>query len=75
MKIARHLNYPIIRAGSYLWQPAPAAAKFAIEELRRASLKRQDSLHVFVCPRLFTTQWRKQLYKVADLVSKFCVVL
>jgi hypothetical protein len=63
-----HLNYPIIRAGSYLWQPAPAAAKFAIEELRRARLKRQDSLHVFVCPRLFTTQWRKQLYKVADLV-------
>jgi hypothetical protein len=56
-----HLDYPIFRAGSYLWQPAPAAAKFAIEELRQAWLKRQDSMHVFVCPCLFTTQWRKQL--------------
>jgi hypothetical protein len=34
-----HLNYPIIESGAYLWQPAPAAGKFAVEELRRARLK------------------------------------
>jgi hypothetical protein len=68
-KRGRHfLNYPIIRSGSYLWQLALAAAKFVIEELTRARLKRQDSLYVFVCPCLFMTQWKKQLHKVADLV-------
>jgi hypothetical protein len=68
-----HMNkkdfwYPILKAGTYIWQPAPAVAKYAVEELRKARLKRQDSCHIFVCPRIFTTKWRKQLYKVADLV-------
>jgi hypothetical protein len=62
------LSYPILESGTFLWQPTPAPAKVAVEELRRARLKRQDSMHVFVCPRMFTTQWRKQLYKVADMV-------
>jgi hypothetical protein len=33
-KCGCHLCYPIIKAGSYLWQPAPAAAKFAVAELQ-----------------------------------------
>jgi hypothetical protein len=60
--------YPHLSPGTYIWQPAPAVAKYAIEELRKARLKRHDSCHVFVCPRIFTTKWRKQLYKVANLV-------
>jgi hypothetical protein len=54
--------------GTYLWHPPPAAAEFAVEELRKARLKRQDSTHVFVCPRLMAPYWRKQLHKVADIV-------
>jgi hypothetical protein len=60
--------YPELKTGTYIWQPAPSVAKFAVEELRRARLKRHESCHIFVCPRMFTTKWRKQLYKVADLV-------
>jgi hypothetical protein len=65
--------YPVLEAGTYIWQPAPAVAKYAVEELRKARLKRHDSCHVFVCPRVFTTKWRKQLYKVADLVFEIPV--
>jgi hypothetical protein len=60
--------YPELKAGTYLWQPAPAIAKHAVEELRKALLKRHESCQVFVCPRIFTAKWRKQLYKVADIV-------
>jgi hypothetical protein len=60
--------YPELKNGTYIWQPAPSVAKYAVEELRRARLKRHESCHIFVCPRMFTTKWRKQLYKVADMV-------
>ena len=53
---------------SYIWAPAPLAAEVAIAELRKARIKRQHSCHVFVCPRLCTTQWVKQLYRAADIV-------
>ena len=48
--------------------PPPGAADAALEELRKARINRQDSTHFFICPRLLTTDWLKQLYKVADLV-------
>jgi hypothetical protein len=67
-KNKKGFSYPQLKTGTYLWQPAPSIAKYAIEELRKARLKRQESCHLFVCPRIFTTKWRKQLYKVADLV-------
>ena len=53
---------------TYLWAPAPLAAEVAIAELRKARIKRQNSAHLFVCPRLCTTQWVKQLYRAADIV-------
>jgi hypothetical protein len=40
----------------------------ALEELRRARIKRQDSIHIFVVPRLLTTEWLKQIFKAADIV-------
>jgi hypothetical protein len=60
----RHTFVP----GTFIWSPPPAAADAALEELRKARIKRQESTHFFLCPRLLTTNWLKQLYKVADLV-------
>ncbi len=59
---------PRIKRGCYLWTPPPAAADVALEELRQARHKRQDSFHIFVCPRLLIPRWQKQLYKAADIV-------
>jgi hypothetical protein len=60
--------YPKLKKGCYVWEPPPAAAQFAVEELRKARLKRQSSTHIFVCPRLMAPSWRRQLSKVADVV-------
>jgi len=59
---------PRIKRGCYLWTPPPAAADVALEQLRQARHKRQDSFHIFVCPKLLTPRWQKQLYKAADIV-------
>jgi hypothetical protein len=56
------------KKGTFIWNPPPAAASVAIEELRKARIKRQDSMHVFVCPRLMKPEWFRQLYKAADIV-------
>jgi hypothetical protein len=57
-----------ITPGHFVWAPPPAAADVALEELRKARLKRQDSTHFFVCPRLLTPEWLKQLWKAADII-------
>ena len=59
---------PRILPGTFVWSPPPAAADVALEELRKARLKRQDSLHVVVIPRLLKPEWFRQLYKTCDLV-------
>ncbi len=59
---------PNYRAGTFIWAPPPGAARHAIEELRQARQKRQKSYHVFVCPRLLYDEWRRHLYKSADLI-------
>jgi hypothetical protein len=51
-----------------LWVPPPAAAEVAIEQLSFSRHKRTDLLHVFICPRLMTSRWRKRLYKLSDLL-------
>ena len=53
---------------TYIWAPPPFAAEVAIAELRKARIKRQSSSHVFICPRLCTTLWQRQLFKCADFV-------
>jgi hypothetical protein len=57
-----------LRSGKFVWAPPPAAAWIALEELRKARIKRQNSTHVFVCPRLMTPEWLRQLNKAADIV-------
>ena len=64
---------PVLAAGVFGWFPPPAAADVAIEQLRIARIKRQDSSHVFVCPRLLCPVWLKQLNKACDLVFKIPV--
>jgi hypothetical protein len=59
---------PRIVKGTFIWTLPPGAAEAALEELRKARLKRQRSTHIVVCPRLMTPEWMKQLYKVSDLV-------
>jgi hypothetical protein len=39
-----------------------------MEELRKARIKQQNSTHVFVCPRLMTLEWLRQLNKAFKLV-------
>ena len=45
----------------------------AMAEMRKARIKRQQSSHIFVCPRLCTTLWQRQLYKCADFVFELPV--
>ena len=37
-------------------------------QLRIAQIKRQQSTHIIVVPKLFTHLWRKQLHKASDVV-------
>jgi hypothetical protein len=57
---------PTYRAGTYIWTPPPAGGQLAVEQLRRARLKREDSTHVVIIPRLMMMEWKRQLFRVAD---------
>ena len=62
-----NLWIPTFKPGIFVWSPAPAAGQFAVEQLRNARNKRTNSIHFVVIPRLFTSIWRRQLTRVADL--------
>ncbi len=51
-----------------LWAPPPAAADVAVDLLGKAKHKRPRMEHIFICPRLMTNRWRKQLSKVCDVI-------
>ena len=55
-------------AGCYIWSPPPAAASIVLEELRKARQKRQDSAHLFICPRLMYPYWQRHIFRAADLI-------
>ena len=57
-------SIPSYSKGTLIWSPPPAAARFAIEELRQARYKRQDSLHIVLIPKLMTPEWMNQLYRL-----------
>ena len=57
-----------IKKGTFLWAPPPAAAEAAIEELRKARLKRRESTHLLIIPKLMTPLWLKQMHKACDIV-------
>ena len=58
---------PTYQAGTYIWTPPPAGAHIAVEQLRKARLKRENSTHVFLVPRLMSMEWKRQLFRVSDL--------
>ena len=54
------------RQGNFVWEPPPAAADVALEQLRIAVIKRQRSAHVFICPKLMTCEWIMKFHKAVD---------
>jgi hypothetical protein len=48
---------PRHKSGTFVWAPPPTAASVALEELRKARIKRQNSLHIVIIPRLLTQEW------------------
>ena len=60
--------YPKTQPGMFIWSPPPVAAGIAMEELRKSRHKSAESTHLVVIPCLFATEWRRSLYKAADVV-------
>ena len=57
-----------IKSGNFIWTSRPAAAHISLEELRNARIKRHNSSHIFLIPKLMTQLWLKQFYKAMDIV-------
>jgi hypothetical protein len=57
---------PRYKAGTFIWAPPPGVARFAIEELQQARLKRFVLFHIFVVPRLMGPEWKRHIHKCAD---------
>jgi hypothetical protein len=66
--VINDVYYPQYTRGIYLWNPPPAAAEIACEEIRKARTKRDESTHIFICPRLLAPYWRSHLHRAADLI-------
>lgn len=52
--------------GTFLWAPAPAAAEVVVEQLGRARLKRPQSMHIILVPRVMTGRWRRLLTRGSE---------
>ena len=66
---------PSYKARTMIWDPPPGLARFAIEQLRQAWMKRQDSMHIFMVPRLMTQDWQRNVIKAATCVLKYLLVI
>ena len=51
---------------TFLWTPPPAIADVALELLRTSIHRRPQFYHLFICPKLMTYRWRKNLLKTCD---------
>jgi hypothetical protein len=54
--------------GWYIWNPPPALADIALEELDVSRHKWLHLNHVILLPQLMTYAWRTRLSKLCDLV-------
>jgi hypothetical protein len=52
--------------GTFVWSAPPAAADVVVEQLGRARLKRPESMHIVVVPRVMTGRWRKHMTRGTD---------
>ena len=57
-----------ISSSTYVWDLSPGSTDAALEELRKARIKRQQSTHVVLVPQLFSHLWKRQMLKCCDLV-------
>jgi hypothetical protein len=51
-----------------IWDPPPAAADAALEQLAKAVHKRPQLTRLVLIPRLVTVRWRRLLHKICNLV-------
>eukprot|EP00978_Attheya_sp_CCMP212_P005518 scaffold12392_cov31-Attheya_sp.AAC.1 len=58
------------KVGTFVWSPPPAAAEVAVEQLGFARLKRPQSMHIIVVPRLMTGRWRRHMSQGTDFYFK-----
>lgn len=52
--------------GTFVWTTPPVAAEVVVEQLGRARLKRPESMHLILVPRLMTGHWRRLLARGSD---------
>ena len=56
------------RDGAFIWNPPPAAAQVALEQMCEAKHVHPDTSHIFIVPYLMAVEWEKRLRKVSDIV-------
>ena len=56
------------QAGTFFWIPAPVVARIVLEELRQDRQKLTQSAHMLGVPRMLSSEWRRHIYKSADLI-------
>jgi hypothetical protein len=56
--------------GNFIWTVPPAAAEVVVEQLGFIRLKRPNTMHIIVVPRLMTGRWRKHLSRGTDGYAK-----
>jgi hypothetical protein len=66
---------PQFAAGVRLWVPPPAVADVAIEQMRFARHRRQNSMHIFICPRCVLTPGENGCTRRRILFAKYRRVL
>jgi hypothetical protein len=54
--------------GNHTWAAPPVITDAVMDNLCESVLVRPWNSHIFVCPALMTSKWRKQLRKVANFV-------
>jgi hypothetical protein len=56
--------------GTFIWCCAPASAEVVVEQLGRARLKRPESMHLIMVPRIMTGRWRRHLTRGSEIYVK-----
>jgi hypothetical protein len=62
-----------VKSGTFIWAPPPAAASVALEKLRKARIKHQESLKAVIIPCLMKPKWFCLLHKALDIVFNILV--
>ena len=58
---------PKFKSSCHIWAPPPAASDACMEEIRKARMKRKQSLHVVLIPKLMTPLWLRQFCRIVDV--------